>query len=66
MKTTAILMIALVAAIGAAAITTALSFVEQADAKSCKDERRPCHGCSHKSQGEESSEGKCSHEEGRR
>lgn len=65
MKTTAILMFALVAAIGAAAITTAISFVDQADAKSCKDERHPCHGCAHGSQGDESSKGKCSHEERR-
>jgi hypothetical protein len=64
MKKLVFLIVAIIA-IGAAGLTTAILSSEQVDAGNCKDEFRPCHGCSHESQGEEASDGRCSHEERR-
>jgi hypothetical protein len=63
---TAIFMFVVIAALGAAAITAAISYVEEIDAKSCDNDdirERPCHGCSTGGQGFESSKSKCYHRE---
>ena len=59
---TVMFLIATIVAMGVAGITTTILSAEEVDAKSCKDERHGCHGCSTESQGEESSKGKCSHQ----
>jgi hypothetical protein len=64
MKTTTIFMFVLITALGAAAVTTAISFVDQIDAKSCNQthDKGVCWGCRKSSQGHESSDSKCLHE----
>ena len=64
MTTTTILMFAFVAALGAAAITTAISTItDTVEAKSCNEIEADegCHGCAVNGQGFESSDGKCHH-----
>jgi hypothetical protein len=64
MKTTTLFMFVLIIALGIAAVTTAISSVDQIDATSCSKRlgHDICNGCAKTSQGYESSEGKCLHD----